>query len=245
MDCRLAVMTYNIRYGLADDGTDSWPFRKDALIQVIRNNAPDILGVQEALLFQINEIARALPGYCWYGVGREDGGAKGEHCPIFSRYPMSNTRTIWISDDPDAPGSLGPGADLPRIITVATVDCQGTKITLANTHLDHQSERAREIGAKMLADCQPDIAMGDFNCLRAHSPVQQLVATGFDCVNPAGQGQGTFNGFDPLGNGGEIDFIFHNHGFVATSAKIDRTLRPDGRTPSDHYPVVAELCFTG
>ena len=43
----LKVMTFNIRYGTAKDGEDHWDKRKDFLVDVIRAEAPHVLGVQE------------------------------------------------------------------------------------------------------------------------------------------------------------------------------------------------------
>ena len=57
---------------------------------------------------------------------------------------------------------------------------------------------------------------------------------------------GTFNGFDAEKPATErIDYIFTSkNGISAVSYYVLRESR-DGRFPSDHYPVVAELKFTG
>ena len=39
------VMSFNIRYGTANDGANSWPFRRDLVFGVIRADRPDLLGV--------------------------------------------------------------------------------------------------------------------------------------------------------------------------------------------------------
>jgi len=74
----LTAMSFNIRYGTANDGENRWPLRHDFLVDVMREQAADVIGLQEALDFQIDEILTALPAYAVIGVGRDDGARKGE-----------------------------------------------------------------------------------------------------------------------------------------------------------------------
>jgi endonuclease/exonuclease/phosphatase family metal-dependent hydrolase len=52
--------------------------------------------------------------------------------------------------------------------------------------------------------------------------------------------EASFNGFKGTRKGLRIDWILHSPQWVARGASIDRTER-NGHTPSDHYPVTAEL----
>src|SRR5689334_10850572 len=52
----IAVMTFNNRYGTAKDGDDDWAHRKAMLFALLRRESPDLVGLQEALRFQIDEI---------------------------------------------------------------------------------------------------------------------------------------------------------------------------------------------
>jgi lysophospholipase L1-like esterase len=45
------VMSFNVRYGTAQDGDHAWPRRRDAVFDVIRAFEPDLLGMQEVLAF--------------------------------------------------------------------------------------------------------------------------------------------------------------------------------------------------
>ena len=81
----LAVMSFNIRYGTANDGENHWTKRRDMLFAVMRTENPDLVGLQEALRFQIDEILAAVPGYAVVGVGRDDGKAAGEMSAILFR----------------------------------------------------------------------------------------------------------------------------------------------------------------
>ncbi len=81
----LRAMSYNIRYETASDGKNQWSFRKDHLANLIRNRAPDIFGLQEALRDQIADLKTALPIYHHYGVGDRNCRGRDEFAPIFYR----------------------------------------------------------------------------------------------------------------------------------------------------------------
>ncbi|HMN97047.1 MAG TPA: endonuclease/exonuclease/phosphatase family protein [Phycisphaerales bacterium] len=116
----LVAASFNIRYGTASDGPDRWHLRRQRCIEAIRACDADILGLQEALRFQVNEIADALPEHVWVGVGRDDGADGGEFAPIFvsrGKFEIIEHGTFWLSDTPEQPGSRSWGNDLPRICT--------------------------------------------------------------------------------------------------------------------------------
>jgi endonuclease/exonuclease/phosphatase family metal-dependent hydrolase len=43
----LRVLSFNIRFGTADDGPDAWDFRKEDFAAVIKKYSPDVIGLQE------------------------------------------------------------------------------------------------------------------------------------------------------------------------------------------------------
>ena len=59
-DLELRIMSFNIRYGSANDGDNHWKNRKEMVFDVLRDHKPDIVGLQEALDFQIAEIRKAV-----------------------------------------------------------------------------------------------------------------------------------------------------------------------------------------
>ena len=73
----LKVMTYNIRYDNPGDSVNAWPNRIEKVSSLIRKHNPDIIGVQEALHHQLQDLIRILPDYSYVGVGRDDGKEKG------------------------------------------------------------------------------------------------------------------------------------------------------------------------
>ncbi len=71
----LNVMTFNIRYSTLADSANAWLYRDDKVASQILFHETDIIGVQEALHVQINDLQKALPDFKYAGVGRTDGKA--------------------------------------------------------------------------------------------------------------------------------------------------------------------------
>ena len=253
----LKVMTFNIRYGTADDGDNHWDKRKDFLVDVIRAEAPDVIGVQEALHAQLSYILKALPEYAMVGVGRDDGVRAGEHSSILYRtatLPVSRSDTFWFSDTPDRVASKSWGNSITRICTWAQFTTpEGQPFYLYNVHLDHQSQPSREKSAALLRarieardPKAPVIVMGDFNAGERNAAVAAMregnvLRDTFRLKHPGASAVGTFSGFTFGKVGGEkIDHIFVTGDWEVVDATIVRTSR-DNRYPSDHFPVTATL----
>ena len=108
----LTVMSFNIRYGTANDGDNHWTRRREMLFDVVREQNADLIGVQEALAAQIDEMIAAAPAYAVVGVGRDDGRARGEFSAILfrrDRFRVADSGTFWFSDTPAVPGSKSWG----------------------------------------------------------------------------------------------------------------------------------------
>lgn len=87
------VISYNIRFANKKDGANIWQNRAKASPAMIRDYAPDVFGVQEALAEQLEYMDVKLPQYSYVGVGREDGKKKGKPW----RYSIIPARCVfWI-----------------------------------------------------------------------------------------------------------------------------------------------------
>ncbi|HEX6132912.1 MAG TPA: glycoside hydrolase family 3 N-terminal domain-containing protein [Longimicrobiales bacterium] len=254
------AMTFNIRYGTANDGPDAWPNRRGLVIDVIRDFAPTVLGVQEALRFQLDEIARALPGYGIVGVGRDDGEERGEYSAILydrARLEVLDSGTFWLSDTPEGPGSMTWGNRIPRIATWARLRLRsppGTTFHVFNTHWDHESQPSRERSAALLLERirargarDPVLLMGDFNAGEDNAAFRALLAAQdpglrdtFRDVHPQASGTGTYHAFRGDTSGARIDAILASPEWRTLDAAIVR-VQENGRYPSDHFPVTATL----
>ena len=66
----IKVMSFNIRYGAANDGENSWKHRDYLVLETIQNYNPDLIGYQEVLKFQVDFLKGNLKGYGFHGIGR-------------------------------------------------------------------------------------------------------------------------------------------------------------------------------
>ena len=253
----VTVMSFNIRYGTANDGPDRWELRRGQLIDLLKAQNPDVIGVQEALHFQIDEILAALPDYRMVGVGRSDGGQGGEYAAILYRGSRLNVRhssTFWFSDTPDVVKSNTWGAALERICTWALFDDkQGPSFYAYNLHLDHVSQPAREKSVSLLLErikarspAAPVVVTGDFNSGESNAATQAMLTVfrdTFRVIHTKETEVGTANSFK-LGQtrGEKIDYIFVAPETDVLNAAILRNAT-DGRYPSDHFPVTARIRF--
>jgi endonuclease/exonuclease/phosphatase family metal-dependent hydrolase len=263
----LAVMSFNVRYGTADDGADAWPHRGDLALRVVGDFGPDVLGVQEALRFQLDEIGAAFPHLDEIGVGRDDGVEEGEYAAVFfdrTRFDALASGTFWLSDTPDEPGSVSWGNRIPRIVTWVRLRDRSVDRTfyVYNTHWDHESQSSRERSARALlehiarrAPADPFLILGDFNAGEDNAAFRSLLEgpTGegrlidpFRVRHPDATEVGTFNDFEGTSTGERIDAILTSPGWRTREAAIVRSheVGPDGaRYPSDHFPVTAVLDY--
>jgi endonuclease/exonuclease/phosphatase family metal-dependent hydrolase len=258
----LNVMTFNIRLNTADDSLNAWPYRADKVSSQILFHEAHIIGVQEALYGQMQDLDRSLLKYKYIGGGRDDGKEKGEFSAIFydtTRLQALQTQTFWLSPTPQVPGSKGWDAAITRIVTWAKFRDRKTKkeFYVFNTHFDHIGQVARAESAKLLlrysneiAGAMPYIVTGDFNSSPAQEPIQivmnakdpnHLTDSKSVSAQPHYGPAGTFNGFQSKEiNDLPIDYIFIRHSVkVLQHATLSQTW--GGRFSSDHFPVFARL----
>ena len=248
----LTAMTFNVRYGTADDGPDAWPLRREIAFDVLRNHAPDIVGMQEVLAFQQEEFLAACPGHAAIGRGRETDGS-GEASPILyrqERFRVVESGTFWLSEAPERPGSRGWDAALPRVCTWALLEeSGGARLWVFNSHFDHVGAAARLESARLVASriaarapSHPAILLGDFNTGEGTAPILALgdLVSAFRARHPDATEVGTFHGFKGGSGGAMIDHVFVTPDVEVLAAEIVRDAR-DGRFPSDHYPVLARV----
>lgn len=258
----IEAMSFNIRYGTAADGENAWPLRRDMVAELIAREGPSVLGIQEALDFQLDELLLALPGYRALGVGRDDGGRAGEFSAILydtHRLDCEESGTFWFSEHPESPGSMSEswGNRIPRICTWARLRTKDAALsfTVWNLHWDHEAQESRLRGAHLLlrmlraiaAPGEPYLVMGDFNAGESNPAVALLLESGlrdsFRVLHPRAKDVGTFGAFRGRRDGEKIDAILVSPAWAVRDAAILHDNR-DGRYPSDHYPVTARLVPT-
>ncbi len=258
----LNVMSFNIRYDNPDDSLNNWQYRKDVAAKTIKNQNADIVGTQEVLVNQLNDLKSRLPEYNAIGVGREDGIEKGEYSAILykkDRFKEIKSGYFWLSETPEVAGSKGWDGACERIATWAILEDISSKKQLffINTHLDHVGKIARQEGvtlllsrANALANGLPIIMTGDFNATPesdvikhvtdVNSP-EHLIHSKDIAVEKSGT-DWTFHGFGkvPMERREFIDYVFVSKGIkVAKHSVLPEKL--DDIFISDHSVVVAQI----
>jgi len=250
----LTVLTYNIRYDDPGDSLDRWDLRKAALAQVVRDQHPQVIGLQEALAHQLAYLDMQWPGYQRFGVGREDGAAKGEFSPIYydtTVFSLLDGRSLWLSETPGTPGK-GWDAACERIATLVMLRDQttGDSLLVVNTHWDHIGSEARTHSAELLLkEMEPAmlegtnlILMGDLNATPDQAPMVHLGKYLVNACPEDQAAQGTFNGFKlDRPATGRIDHIWLSPSDWSVTSYAVPQPRVNGRQVSDHYPVVVGL----
>ncbi len=270
---QVRVMSFNIRYGSANDGQNSWPHRRKLVFDLIRRHDCDVVGLQEALGYQIREIMEAVPGYDLIGVAREDGKDEGEYsCILYrkDRFEAAKSGTFWFSDTPEVPGSRHWGNVCVRICSWARLVEKetGRAFYAYNLHLDHVSQPSREKSAILLAQriaarphSDPFVVTGDFNAaeqnpviryLKGEAPLKEQWGASRECPVPMVD---TFRALHP--DAARVG-TFNGFDGKRDGGKIDFVLaqastevreaailydNADGRYPSDHFPILAVLEF--
>ena len=225
----LKVMSYNIRLGSANDGTNSWAMRYTATGEMC--------------------------GYEYVGVGRENGKSEGEHMAIFwnkKTVSMLKWGTFWLSETPEKP-SMGWDAACRRTATWALMKDKktGKKFYFINTHLDHKGAEAQKNGLKLIVDrlseINPDgypmVLTGDFNITPDNKALTELDAK-MQSARKIAEKTDSLDTYNGWGRGsGVIDYIYVS-GF-SSCPEFQTVVKRynDRKFVSDHYPVVARLIF--
>lgn len=252
----LSVMTFNMRYDNPEDGQNNWRFRRERIAEAIKAQDVDVLGTQELLSNQFDDLRGLLVGYEGVGVGRLDGAESGEYCAVFfrkDRFTLLDSGTFWLSETPEVVGSLGWDGACERIATwVVLRDRDGRELFFIDTHLDHVGQVARDEGVSLLmkrietlSGGRPVILTGDFNSEPGSSVVAHVQKDGVlrDAKAIAAQRSGTDWSFSDFGQIPEAERPLLDYIFVSGDIEAVRyEVLPDtfdGGYVSDHAPVMA------
>ncbi|TDH70802.1 hypothetical protein CCR75_005535 [Bremia lactucae] len=267
---RLKIMTFNLRFAGTSDGHNGWQYRKDHVADLIDRYHPVLMGTQEGLKAQLLELEGLLKmPYERFGVEREK---NGEFEQIFydpTVLERLDDGNFWLSEKPDTSGIKGWDANCVRMVTWGKFRIHATQQELFffNTQLDHVGRTARAEGSRLLsqriqliAGNAPVFLVGDFNTYRYASTYKYFTSQEdgphFYEAWPAAEKQignvsYTYHGWAGVKNDGEktavraanhIDWIFFRPQMTVLQTEVITENR-NGRYPSDHYPIQAEILF--
>ncbi len=254
----MRVMTCNVRCSGARDGENDWVHRKDVCAAVMLSREPDVICCQEVWDDQVVDLRDRLGGYAWFGTIDEPTTRRPVNSIFYrrDRFERLSAGSYWLSETPHVCGSRSWDSDCVRLATWLRLieRASGRELRIVNTHLDHVSQAAREGQAGIInedaaayAADYPQILTGDMNAAPGNPAIERFLATGWrdawqDAHGLAETGT-TFHGFrgaDYDRDKGRIDWIFTRGGVRAIGGEVARDA-PQGRYPSDHYFLTADL----
>lgn len=256
----LKIISLNIRYDKPDPDVKNWRVRRKAIASLISHYLPDLIGTQEGKAHQLLDLHRMLPNY--QSIGRDrTGNDTGERCTIFyntERLKCVETGDFSLSETPEIPGSVTQHwkNNYPRMVTWGKFQTLDEKINIIhyNTHLDHNSEVARKLGAKLIVDRLRNLTLsknylfltGDFNAspetIERQTFLEPLANDHYlkDALDDVEMSQQlSFHDFtdEPFL---AIDTIYYDHRVTLQAIKVDQD-KWENLFPSDHCPVIGDF----
>lgn len=254
----LDVMSFNLRVAGVTP-PHSWQSRRPVMAALLTAERPHLIGTQEGLAAQLDDIENDLgPAYDRIGTGR-DGGGRGQQTAILydtTRLSALASGHFWLSETPEVPGSSSWNSGYVRMVTWVrfTDSVTGREFYAVNAHLDNRSAGARLRGTRLLGRrlaafaALPIVLTGDFNSPAgtAGEPYRLLTERAglrdtWTAAPEHGPEYGTFHDYRPLVPGGpRIDWILTTPDVTALAALMN-THHEGRRYPSDHLPVQARI----
>ena len=257
MQDSVSVLTLNIRFGLADDGPNSWRFRREVFPVLFKKHPADFMAFQEVNNFQADDLAGILAGYDRVGQ-RVPAPPFWQNNVIFFRRPWRciQEEHFFLSPTPDIPSRFRESR-WPRQCTLAMFEKGARRIICINTHFDFK-EAVQTASAAVILDRLaliapgiPTVLTGDFNT-SPDAPCHRVFTTGsgesdaasgkrfqnaFEAPYPA-----THHGFSGARIGDHIDWILYRGDLALKRSEVIHD-KINGRYPSDHFPLLAEFCW--
>lgn len=248
------VMSFNLRTATPEDGINCMENRAPRVQEVLRREAPDLIGFQEAYDWVWSWLDETLAGdYQVIGCGR-NADCSGEGVPVAfrkSRFQMLGADCFWLSDTPHIPGSRYEHSDqskCPRMaVSLLLRDREsGAMITFVNTHTDHVGATVRKLELRQVSEYLAErpgykIVTGDMNA----KPDSEEIACFSECVKPMNITDctslvgGTFHGYGHENPYWKIDYIFSDLPAAKSCAVPDTPV--NGVYYSDHLAVCSVL----
>ena len=260
----LTVMSYNVYFDLSESQRNA-----DDVIVSVNQKAPDIFGLNEAGLAWINKFKADSDISAVYGCAEGkalETASDASYNPIFyrkDRFELIEVTTKWLSSTPDKM-SKDPDAKHYKGITYAVFKdkATGTEFMYMNTHLDgsgdqdaHQSmkdlrKRQAEIVKRYVKKYpfMPIIVGGDFNegptsavigGMSTNTRLKYCMSIADTSINI--NSTDTDSTFTSITGGVVFDYLFVTADCITVQKYEQWDNKINGKYPSDHLPVYAEI----
>lgn len=250
----MKIMSFNVKNDtIFTIGKKRWPFRYAAINEIIKQEDPDIIGMQEVTDKMLADLE--LNKYAHVGKSRNRffDFANEKNIILYKKndFKILNSKTIWLSPSPEKLGSRTLGSIYPRICTYISLQAKNYQVYhIYNTHLDHLFGFVRHAQINHLqhfintVQHAPIVVMGDFNTTMRSKYIQQLVneLDLNNCFQFCDQLFNTHIGSFPNFNNNSlpIDYIFTSKDLI-----INNTIILDNKIndhyASDHFPIICNI----
>lgn len=272
----LRAMTYNIHHGSGNDDCTPPPvtrppstecaFNLDRIAQVIREQAPDIVALQEVDRFwgrsgmtdQPALLAAALEMQPCYGANLDHNPDSHSSVPhqygtlILSKFDILECRNTFLPSTRPATDTTPAVNREQRGLLEVLVNVRGVPLRFYNTHYEHTSQyfdvRAAQINATIahVGDFEEDtILAGDLNAQPTAAEIQPLFAVFRDTwpiAKPGSPGY-TIAAAPDVEPTRRIDYLLLSHHVTVVGAEV--IIDPLTRMAADHYPVRGDFTLPG
>lgn len=146
----LKIMSYNVC--VSSSGENSWSDRRDGGVEMINEYKPDIIGMQECTLYQLDWFNEKLKpmNYKYIAVSRDTGTEdhNGERCALWydaGKFDVVESGTFWLAEKSNNEfvtiPTKGWDAEYLRICTWAVLRDKDSSVDFAvyNTHLEYKN----------------------------------------------------------------------------------------------------------
>lgn len=183
----LRIMSFNVRYNTPKDlGENSWDARKEAVVNLIKQMSPDVVGLQEPRTIQRAYIKESLPEYAYMEAPGTGDGRGGNVGLIYrsDKFEKVDGGWFYLGPTPDIPS---PAFDAPDSTWRVTIWAKlrdkksGKEFTALSTHLPVRTKphlaaepyvksrfHASQLNVKRLKDVAGEdgtcFIVGDMNC---------------------------------------------------------------------------------
>jgi endonuclease/exonuclease/phosphatase family metal-dependent hydrolase len=250
---RIRIMSANLRcLTPLDLGKTSWFYRADLMAAEIAQQAPGIIGFQEATRWQYRYLVQAMPAYDSV-IDYRDDTLLSEGCPIFyskELYALKDKGSFWLSETPEVM-SKDWGAACFRICSyvILTEKSTGKDFVVFNTHLDHVSDEARIKGMAVVLDRIakfggiPAVLMGDLNAEEDSETILDATEHFLDAryAAPETEDSYTYQNWGNMEKAVRIDYFMISKEGITPIRYDVLTETHDGAYSSDHCPILLEL----
>lgn len=256
----MRLMSCNVRYSAAQDAENAWPHRREFAAEVILSRTPDVICFQEMSREQFLFFRSRLSEYASYAMVDVPTGQSPQNAIFWlrERFSLVSSGGYWLSETPHVPGTKSWDSSNIRLANWVrlAINGSGLEFRVVGTHLDHRGQTAREQQARLInedaaafPELYPQALLGDMNAPGTNPAIQSFLRAGWvdtyaEIHGPDDPGN-TYHGFEGpalVRQEGKIDWIFCRGRLRIVGADIVRDAR-DGRYPSDHYFLTADVEF--